>query len=66
MVKPIPDGFHSVTPSLAVKDAPRAIDWYVEAFGAKDRGRFTDPSGMIMHAEVMIGDSIVMLAEEMP
>jgi PhnB protein len=66
MPKPIPDGFHTVTPSLAVKDAPKAIDWYVEAFGATDRGRFADPAGTIMHAEIMIGDSIVMLAEEMP
>src|SRR5579862_3189881 len=65
-VKPIPEGYHTITPSLVVKDAAKAIDFYVKAFGATDRGRFEGPDGKIMHAEIMIGDSIVMLGDEMP
>lgn len=64
--KPIPEGFHTITPSLMVKDATKAIQFYKEAFGATERGRFEGPGGAIMHAEIVIGDSVVMLGEEMP
>jgi uncharacterized glyoxalase superfamily protein PhnB len=65
-VKAIPDGFHSVTPHLIVKDAGKALDFYVRAFGATERVRMPGPDGGIMHAEMSIGDSIVMLGEERP
>lgn len=64
--KPIPDGYHSVTPYLIVSDAARAIDFYKEAFDAREEVRMDAPSGKVMHAEVTIGDSHVMLADEMP
>lgn len=66
MVQPIPAGYHSVTPYLMVRDAARAIAFYKTAFGADEVMRFDDPKGRIAHAEVKIGDSHVMLAEEMP
>jgi len=66
MVQPIPSGYHSVTPYLMVRDAPRAIAFYKSALGASEVMRFNDPKGRIAHAEVKIGDSHVMLAEEMP
>ena len=65
-VKPIPDGYHSVTPYLVVNDAAKALDFYKQAFGAKERGLMKGPDGKVMHAELMIGDSIVMLADEFP
>jgi PhnB protein len=66
-VKPIPDGFHTITPYLTVKGGAQAIDFYKRAFGAKERFRMTSPDGKsIGHAEVFIGDSIVMLADESP
>jgi PhnB protein len=65
-VKPIPDGFHTVTPYLTVNDAARAIDFYKRAFGAQETVRMQGPPGKIGHAELKIGDSIVMLADEMP
>ncbi|HEX3720154.1 MAG TPA: VOC family protein [Verrucomicrobiae bacterium] len=65
--KPIPDGFHSVTPYLTVKGAAQAIDCYKKAFGAKERFRMPSPDGKsIGHAEIIIGDSILMLADEFP
>lgn len=65
MVKPIPDGYHSVTPYLIVDDAKAAIDFYKAAFGATEKFRL--PMGdKIGHAEIMIGDSHVMLADEFP
>jgi len=64
--KPIPDGFHSVTPYLCVSDAARAIEFYKEAFGATELMRLEAPGGKIGHAEIKIGDSIVMLADEVP
>jgi PhnB protein len=65
-VKAIPDGYYTVTPYLMVKDAPRAIDYYKQAFGATELCRFTDPSGRIGHAEIRIGNSPIMLADEFP
>jgi len=65
--KPIPEGMHAVTPSLTIKAAAKAIEFYKEAFGATERGRFDMPGGgAIMHAEILIGDSVLMLGEEMP
>ena len=65
-VKPVPDGFHTVTPHLAVRDAAKALAFYAKAFGAEERYRMPGPGGVVMHAEVQIGDSIVMLGEENP
>jgi uncharacterized glyoxalase superfamily protein PhnB len=65
-VKPIPDGYHAVTPSLTVKDGAKAIEFYTKAFGAQERMRIPGPDGRLMHAELQVGDSIVMLGEEMP
>lgn len=65
--KPIPQGFHSVTPALTVRDAGKAIDFYKRAFGAEERMRFPAPDGKgVMHAEITIGDSIIFLGEEHP
>jgi uncharacterized glyoxalase superfamily protein PhnB len=65
-VKPVPEGFHSVTPHLVVRDAAKAIDFYVKAFGAEERYRMPGPGGVVMHAELSLGDSIIMLGEEAP
>lgn len=65
-VKAIPEGFHSVNPYLCVSDAARAIEFYKEAFGATERMRMEAPGGKIGHAEIVIGDSIIMLADEHP
>src|SRR5262245_21758332 len=65
-VKPIPDGYHSVTPYLVVKDAAKAIEFYKTAFGAGERMRYAGPDGRVGHAEIAIGDSTVMLADEFP
>lgn len=65
-VKPIPAGYHSVTPYLFIKNAASAIDYYKDVFGATERMRMPGPNGRIMHAELQIGDSIVMLADENP
>ena len=64
MVDPIPAGYHSVTPYLMVRDGARAIAFYRDAFGAQELMRFDDPNGRVAHAEVKIGDSHVMLADE--
>ncbi len=64
--KAIPDGFHSLTPYLAVRNAAQAIDFYRRAFGAQERCRLPMPGGKVGHAELQIGDSILMLGEEMP
>jgi PhnB protein len=63
-VKPIPEGYHSVTPYLIVKGAARAIDFYKQAFGATEIMRFPGPNNTVMHAEIQIGDSRIMLADE--
>ena len=65
-VKAIPEGYHTLTPYLTVRDAARAIEFYKKAFGAEDRGAMKGPDGKIMHAELKIGDSIIMLADEFP
>jgi PhnB protein len=65
-VKPIPEGYHSTTPYLCVKGAADAIEFYKKAFGAKEVLRMADPSGKVGHAEIQIGDSRVMLADEYP
>jgi len=65
-VKSIPEGYHSVTPYLIVKNAARAIDFYKNAFGATELMRFPGPNNTIAHAEIKIGDSPIMLADESP
>jgi PhnB protein len=65
-VKAIPDGYHSVTPYLIVKGAAAAIDFYKKAFGATELMRMGQPDGRIGHAEIQIGSSRVMLADEFP
>jgi len=67
-VKPIPDGYHTLTPYLTVRDAARAIEFYKQAFGAELRGGgvMKGPDGKVMHAELKIGDSIIMLGDEYP
>jgi PhnB protein len=64
--KPIPEGYRTVTPYLAVDDAAEAIEYYKKAFGAKERGRMEAPDGRIGHAEIEIGDSLVMLSDPFP
>jgi PhnB protein len=65
-VKPIPEGYHTITPFMTVRDAARAIEFYKKAFGATDRGIAKDPSGKVMHAEIQIGDSVIMMSDEFP
>jgi uncharacterized glyoxalase superfamily protein PhnB len=66
-VKPIPAGNHTITPMLTVRDVDKAIDFYKRALGADERMRLLGPDGKsIMHAEIKIGDSIIMLGEEQP
>lgn len=65
-VKPIPDGYHSVTPYLIIKGAATAIDYYKNVFGATELFRMAGPDGKVGHAEVKIGDSPIMLADEHP
>lgn len=65
-VQPIPKGYHAVTPYLCVDGAAGAIDFYKKAFGAKERMRMEMPGGKIAHAEISIGDSILMMADEHP
>ena len=65
-VKPIPDGYHSVTPYLILDDAARALEFYKKAFGAVELLRMPGPNGKIGHAEIRIGDSPIMLADEAP
>ena len=65
-INPIPRGFHAITPYLSVKDANAAIQFYKRIFGAKEIGRISMQDGSVGHAELQIGDSRIMLAEEMP
>jgi PhnB protein len=62
----IPEGHHSVTPSIMVAGAAKAIEFYKKALGAQELSRFPGPDGSIMHAEIQIGDSPIMLGDEMP
>src|SRR5439155_13325851 len=62
-VKPVPEGYHTLTPFLVLKDAHRAIEFYRRAFGAEERFRMPTPDGKVAHAELQIGDSVVMLSE---
>ena len=62
---PVPEGHHTVTPQLVMNNAAQAIDWYKKAFGAEEVARAEGPDGKIMHAEVRIGDSRIMLNDEM-
>jgi PhnB protein len=64
--KAIPDGYHSATPYLIVKGAANAIDYYKRAFGATELFRMADDKGTVGHAEIKIGDSVIMLADETP
>ncbi|MHB8378061.1 MAG: VOC family protein [Dehalococcoidia bacterium] len=65
-VKPIPDGYHSVTPYLYIKGAAQAIVFYTNAFGATERVRMPGPGGTVGHAEIEVGDSVIMLADAPP
>jgi PhnB protein len=65
-VKAVPEGYHNVTPYLYVRGAANAIEFYKNVFGAKEILRMAGPDGRVMHAELKIGDSIVMLADENP
>ncbi len=66
MTKPIPDGFHSTTPSLVVNNSKEAIEFYKKAFGANEIYQFPAPDGKIMHAMIQIGDSFIMMCDEFP
>jgi PhnB protein len=64
--QPVPPGFHTITPSLNVRNGAQAIEFYKKALGAKERMRMDGPDGKISHAELQIGDSIVFLTDENP
>src|SRR6267142_2224909 len=64
-VKPVPDGYHTVTPYLVLKDAKRALEFYKKAFGAETTVNMPSPDGRVMHAEVKIGDSVVFVSDEL-
>ena len=65
-VKPVRDGYHTATPYLTVKNAAAAIEFYQHAFGAEEIRRLAAPDGKVLHAEIRIGDSIIMLSDEFP
>jgi uncharacterized glyoxalase superfamily protein PhnB len=65
-VKPIPAGYHAVTPHLIVRGAAKAIEFYRRAFGAEETVRMPGPDGRLLHAELRIGDSVVMMSDEFP
>ena len=66
MAKPIPEGYHALTPSIAVENAAEAIEFYKRAFGATERMRMPGPGDTIAHAELEIGDSVLMLSDPFP
>ena len=65
-VKPVPDSYHTATPYLTIGGVPSAIEFYKKAFGAVERMRLPGPGGKIMHAELMVGDSVIMMSDEFP
>ncbi|HKS82983.1 MAG TPA: VOC family protein [Candidatus Acidoferrales bacterium] len=65
-VRPVPDGYHAITPSLTCRNASNAIEFYKRAFDAKELLRIPSPDGKIAHAELKIGDSIIFLSDEFP
>ena len=65
-VKPVPEGYHTITPFMTVRNAARAIEFYKQAFGAQEIGVMKGPDGKVMHAELKIGDSIIMMGDEFP
>jgi uncharacterized glyoxalase superfamily protein PhnB len=67
MTQPVPEGFHTITPHIVVKDVANALEWYRKAFGAEETYRATAPDGRtVLHAAMRIGDSPLMLGEENP
>ena len=64
--QPVPPGFHTITPSLTVRNAAEAIEFYKKALGAQERMRMAGPEGKITHAELQIGDSIIFMNDEIP
>ena len=62
----IPEGFHTITPHITLRNAAQAIDFYKNAFGAEELGRSLTPDGKIMHAAIRIGDSLIMMNDEFP
>src|SRR3954467_4892844 len=65
-IKPVPEGYGTVTPYLVIRGAERAIEWYKQAFGAEEIHRSMGPNNRIMHAEIRIGSSVVMFCDEFP
>jgi PhnB protein len=65
-VRAIPEGYHSISPSLTCKDAARAIEFYKSVFGATEVMRMPSPEGKVMHAELRIGDSVIFMNDEFP
>lgn len=64
--KPIPDSYRRITPCLTVQGGAKALEFYAEVFGATERSRFPGPDGSVVHAEIVIGDSVVIVEEEDP
>jgi PhnB protein len=65
-VRPIPEGYHSITPAITCKNASKAIDFYKNALGASEIMRMQGPGGMVTHAELRIGDSVIFVSDEFP
>jgi len=65
-VKPIPEGYHTITPSLVCRNAAKAIEFYKQVFSAEEQMRMPEPGGKIMHCELKIGDSMLFLSDEFP
>jgi PhnB protein len=65
-VRPVPEGYHSISPAITCKNAARALDFYKEAFGATEINRMAGPGGVVMHAELRIGDSVIFVSDEFP
>lgn len=65
-VRAIPEGMHTITPHIVVRDAAHAAEWYASAFGAEERDRLPLPGGKLMYVELWFGDSAVMVADEYP